>query len=81
MPWAMLPEEIKDANRHQADHIPVKLRAVGCATRPVQDAQARPFEFTTAQVELMARMEHDRWEGRPLAGGVDLRIGKEGPRK
>ena len=65
----MLPEEVKEANRHQADHIPVKLRAIGCATRPVQVDLTRSFEFTTTQVELMARMEHDRWKAdRWLAG-------------
>jgi len=81
VPWAMLPEEIKDANRHQADHIPIKLRSIGCATRPAQDAQARPFEFTPAQVELMARMEHDRWKADRWLAGWTYVSGKKDPEK
>ena len=81
VPWDMLPEEVKDANRHQADHIPVKLRAIGCATRLSHGDQGQLFEFTTAQVELMARMEHDRWKADRWLAGWTFAAGKKDPEK
>lgn len=64
VPWEDLPESYRDANRHSADHIAVKLRAIGAvamdegapATEGVAD-----FAFTGDEVEVLSRMEHLRW--------------------
>ena len=61
VPWEELPEELKESNRRQADHIGAKLRAVGCDIRTLEDWDAEPLSFTPEEVELMARMEHQRW--------------------
>jgi hypothetical protein len=61
-PWDQLDEGIRDSNRQQADHIPVKLRAVSCECVPEADAPGGArFTFTDSEVELLARMEHARW--------------------
>jgi len=70
--WEHLGYDLKESNRQQADHIPVKLRAIGC-TRTQPHAGARPVStFSEEEVERLARMEHDRWIAeRRLAGWTD----------
>jgi hypothetical protein len=58
--WAALDEGLKESNRRQADHIPAKLKAVGCDFAPAS-GQASPAKFAAAEVETMARLEHERW--------------------
>lgn len=58
--WWELPEGLRDSNRQQADHIPVKLRAIGCEAVPL-DGQMSPFVFTAGEIELLAKIEHVRW--------------------
>ncbi len=78
--WHALPDEIKNSNRQQADHIPLKLRAIGCTTRPIKDPQATSlFEFATAEVELMARMEHERWKAERFLAGWSYAPGPKNP--
>jgi voltage-gated potassium channel Kch len=60
-PWEDLPESARDAHRQQADHIAVKLRAIGAEFVPSARAATYPFEFTAAEIDLLARMEHERW--------------------
>jgi len=61
--WEQLPEAFRDSFRCQADHIDIKLRAVGAERHPlVADEQAgeTPFEFTEEEIEALANMEHNR---------------------
>ena len=58
-PWHELSETLRNANRRPADHFDVKLRALGLALAPKEDAV--PAELTADELELLARMEHDRW--------------------
>jgi hypothetical protein len=60
-PWSALPELLRDSNRDQAAHVQVKLRAVGCAVAPLTDWDAAQVPLSEADVEVMARLEHDRW--------------------
>ncbi len=60
-PWDTLPERLKESNRRQADHIGVKLQAVGCETVPLARWDAAQFRFTPGEIERMAQMEHARW--------------------
>ena len=59
-PWELLHPVKKESNRLQADHIGIKLRAVGRikANEPLPKAIS---PFTDGEVEALARMEHDRW--------------------
>jgi hypothetical protein len=59
--WDALDESLKESNRAQAAHIPLKLRAVGCDLAPLDDQDVGSFRFEADEVERLAEMEHDRW--------------------
>jgi voltage-gated potassium channel Kch len=67
-PWERLTESYRLSNRLQADHIPFKLRAVGCRAVPAGTA-GRVEEFAADDVERLARMEHARWAAERLLEG------------
>ena len=69
VPWDELPEGLKESNRRQADHIGIKLKAVGCGIAPLTDWDAESFQFRPEEIELMARMEHDRFVEERLRAG------------
>lgn len=61
VPWDQLPEVLRASNYEQAQHIGVKLRALGYdIERATGDGRA-VTEFSEDEIELMAEMEHDRW--------------------
>ena len=59
--WSLLSDNLKDSNRQAADHIAVKLRAIGYHTAPLRPNQPRIDGFDDAQTLLLAKMEHQRW--------------------
>ena len=61
-PWDQLDEVYKESNRHAADHIPAKLRAIGCRVEKLgfTGKQLSTIDDPT-QIELLAQMEHARW--------------------
>jgi hypothetical protein len=61
VPWERLPEGLQESCRRQADHIGVKLNAVGCTIVPLTDWNAELFRFEPHEIEVMARMEQERW--------------------
>ena len=67
--WEELPESFKESSRYQAAHITRKLEQLGCDIAPLTDWEAEPLAFTVAEVEALARMEHDRWQGERMAAG------------
>jgi hypothetical protein len=72
VPWEQLPEGMRESNRRQADHIGVKLRAIGCDVEPLDEWDADPFEFSPEEVERLAGMEHARWMDERLSQGWRL---------
>jgi voltage-gated potassium channel Kch len=67
--WDLLDEYFKDSNRQFADHLEVKLRALGYKIGPAKAGHVADIEAKPDQVELLARMEHARWcAERRLAG-------------
>lgn len=66
--WEELSQEYKDSNRKAADHIGVKMRAIGC--KIVENDDPRPEGlFTQKELLLLAKLEHKRWSAeRSLAG-------------
>ncbi len=54
--WKNLSLDFRNQNREQADHIYVKLRALGYPQIKVED-----IVFTAETVNLLAEMEHNRW--------------------
>lgn len=59
-PWDELPETVRDANRITADHFEVKMRAVGCRI-VARSEGSEPTALSCDEIEILARMEHDRW--------------------
>ncbi len=76
MPWDALPEHLKESNRNQADDIGVKLRTVRCSAAPLVDWDEPTFEFNPAEVERLARLEHERWMAEKRKNGW-----RHGPKK
>jgi len=60
-PWEVLDEELRESNRDAARDIGHKLRVVGCEAYALSEQEPPEFAFTGPQIELLARMEHERW--------------------
>jgi hypothetical protein len=57
-----LPEDKKRSNRDAAEDIPTKLLAIGHGIRRIPEGYpARTPDIIDEEVEVLARMEHDRW--------------------
>jgi Trk K+ transport system NAD-binding subunit len=67
--WDRLDEGFRDSNRQQADHIPVKLRTIGCYSAAGETGKEPVDEFTDEEVELLSKMEHARWNAERLLAG------------
>jgi hypothetical protein len=76
-PWHALPLDKRDSNRFQADHLPVKLRAVGLEVHPWMQT-VRAHVFSTDEIEIMARMEHRRWISDKILAGYTYGIPANG---
>jgi len=61
VPWDQLSEALKESNRRQADHLGVKLQAIGCDIAPLTDWDAASFALAPPEEEMMGRLEHERW--------------------
>jgi tetratricopeptide (TPR) repeat protein len=70
--WEELPEDLKESNRRQVDHIEEKLRAIGRKVHYVGKGPIDPIEFSDEQVEILAEMEHGRWTVERLLAGWRL---------
>lgn len=69
-PWEELDGELRDMNRQQADHIPVKLRALGWQmVAGSTGGDVAPLGLGDDEIEILAKAEHRRWcASRRLAG-------------
>jgi hypothetical protein len=70
-PWHELPEEFKESNRAQAREIGEKLAVIGCLIVPAFDP-ALDFAFDDEEVQLLARLEHERWMSERTAQGFEF---------
>jgi hypothetical protein len=61
LPWESLPESLKRSNRAQAADIPRKLAKIGCRAVASSTGGVADFAFDEHQIEVLAKMEHDRW--------------------
>jgi len=59
--WNLLPDEIKDRNRMQADHIGIKIRSLGCQLVPL-DSPKKAYDWKNdSRQEALSEAEHNRW--------------------
>lgn len=73
--WESLNEVFVDSNRQQADHIDVKLRAIACYRG--KECIGNPVEFTVDEIEILAKMEHARWNAERQFSGWSYAPGKK----
>lgn len=57
------------------------MKAIGCAIAPMTDWDAELFKFTKEEIDLMARMEHERWLSERVQAGWKLKGLKKNIRK
>jgi len=80
--WENLSETLKESNRQQADDIPGKLRSVQCGYAPFRGREPAEFRFTEeVEVEILAKLEHDRWVKERLLAGWTYGKNKDVDRK
>lgn len=60
-PWGKLPTDARHANRQQALSICKGLRQVDCDLEPLQDWRSPPIKLSAEELNLLARIEHNRW--------------------
>jgi RyR domain len=72
---------LKESNREQATDLSRKLEAIGCDIAPMTDWDAEPPAFTADEIELLARMEHDRWRKERETAGWRLAAARSEDRK
>jgi hypothetical protein len=75
--WDQLDEDLKDSCRQQADHIEIKLRALGLSITADKKAGPSVTNFSQEEVEILARMEHDRWNADRFLAGWSYAPGKK----
>ncbi len=64
-PWDDLLSSLQESNRAQADDIPNKLELIGARL----SCPGRTLELTQAQIELLAEVEHGRWNVERMQAG------------
>jgi hypothetical protein len=66
VPWEHLSEDLKESNRLEADDIPRKLRAVGCYMAQGDEDRPRVTKLTKPEIEVLAELEHERFNAERL---------------
>lgn len=69
IPWDELPPEVQESNRRQADALAQGLAAIGCDLVPLGGWGVPHVELTAAEIDDLARREHDRWRAERAAAG------------
>ena len=68
LPFAELPEDLKEANRLNVRDIPTKLASAGYIMIPARSNEP-PFSFPGKPLEELAEAEHERWMQSKLDDG------------
>jgi hypothetical protein len=67
--WDNLPAELKESNAQQADDIYKKLGRVGLGVQKVSGRKANLIKLTDEEIELLAEIEHGRWNVEKMNAG------------
>jgi hypothetical protein len=70
--WPALSEDLKESNRQQADNYQELLRAVNMTANPAKVRDIKLIVFLPEEVEIMAEMEHARFNVERLLSGWTL---------
>lgn len=79
--WGSLIEHLRESNRKEADHIFEKLCQIGCRVDEVKDREISAIKFSDNEIEIMAEMEHGRWNAERLMDGWRWGVKKDVVRK
>jgi hypothetical protein len=79
--WDQLPESDKDANRFAADHIAAKIRAIGLNPSELGNLRENWETLDSKTVEMLARVEHERWCAAKWIGGWSFGVEKDDRRR
>ncbi len=69
LPWEDLPENEKEQNRSAVRDIPQKLGRIGYVMIPARSNEPAEFPKGEEDLELLSRMEHERWMKAKLKAG------------
>ena len=69
VPWEELSDGFKESNAQQADHIIKKLEMIGYTVEEVTDRKIKLVLFTKEEIEVLAEIEHGRWNVERLLEG------------
>ena len=72
VPWRELPAVLQESNRHQADHVHDKLRAIGYRAVAVAQDVVSPRAFSDGEVETLGQIEHQRFVDERRSAGWRL---------
>jgi hypothetical protein len=61
VPWEELPEDLRESNRRQVDHMDDHLGALWYRIEPLNDWDKEPVRFSAAELETLSELEHLRW--------------------
>ncbi len=67
--WEKLPEAFRESSARQADDIYGKLQEINCTVQRVTDREIKLIKFTEQEVEMLAEIEHGRWNAERLLEG------------
>jgi hypothetical protein len=83
LPWENLSEELKESNRHQAQNVLLKLLQVQCFYKRKDkiDHSSDLFKFNSEEIELLAEMEHKRWNSDKIKQGWKYGIERDDEKK
>lgn len=59
--WEDLPEDLRESNRDRARHLEDHLAQVQCRMVPVLTDHPEILRFSEKEIEVLARLEHERW--------------------
>jgi len=80
-PWEELPEDLREANRSQVEDIPSKLRWLGFELAPAYGMRPLEILISDADLEEMARREHERWTAERQRAGWSYGAPRDNARK
>ncbi len=67
--WKDLDESLKDSNRQQVSCAVFNLGKAGFEVKQVGGSKAGSFKFLPVEIELLAELEHGRWNAERLLNG------------
>ena len=73
--WDYLPENLKDSNRWQADHLMIKLRELGYDRQGLSALEGGDSSL----LEMLSELEHRRWNAALFMDGWRYAPGKKNP--